>query len=104
MIRVWLGTAAVLGFLSVLAGAVGAHLAIGEGPAGLLRMAAAFGLPHAAVLVAVAGLSQGRAASGIALTVAGSAFALGGLLFCLSLFAIGLTGIRAFGSSPRSAV
>jgi uncharacterized membrane protein YgdD (TMEM256/DUF423 family) len=30
MIRAWLGTAAVLGFLSVLAGAVGAHLAIGE--------------------------------------------------------------------------
>jgi uncharacterized membrane protein YgdD (TMEM256/DUF423 family) len=97
MIRAWLGTAAVLGFLSVLAGAVGAHLASGEGAAGLLRTAAAFGVPHAAALVGIAALSQGRATRGLALTVAGSAFALGGLLFCLSLFAMGLTGMRAFG-------
>ena len=97
MIRVWLGAAALLGFLSVLAGAVGAHLAAGEGAAELLRTAAVFGLPHAAALVGIAALTQGRAAPGLALTVAGSAFALGGLCFCLSLFAMGLTGIRAFG-------
>jgi uncharacterized membrane protein YgdD (TMEM256/DUF423 family) len=97
MIRVWLGTAAVLGFLSVLAGAVGAHLGIREGATGLLRTAAAFGLPHAAALVGIAALSQGRAASSLALNVAGSAFALGGFFFCLSLFAMALTAIRAFG-------
>jgi uncharacterized membrane protein YgdD (TMEM256/DUF423 family) len=79
----------VLGFLSVLAGAAGAHLAIGEGAAGLLRMAAAFGLPHAAALIAVAALTQGRAAPSLTLTVAGSAFALGGLFSCLSLFGMG---------------
>jgi uncharacterized membrane protein YgdD (TMEM256/DUF423 family) len=97
MIRIWLGAAAVVGFLSVAAGAIGAHLAAGENAAELLRLAALYGLPHAAVLVSVAALSPGRGAPGLALIVAGWAFALGSLLFSLSLVALGLSGIGAIG-------
>jgi uncharacterized membrane protein YgdD (TMEM256/DUF423 family) len=98
VIRAWLAAAAVLGLSSVAAGAVGAHLAASGGAAGLLRTAALYGLSHAAVLVGLAALLRDREAPRLALIVAGWAFAVGTLLFSLSLIALGLTGIRAFGA------
>jgi uncharacterized membrane protein YgdD (TMEM256/DUF423 family) len=76
---------------------VGAHLSTGDNAAELLHTAADYGLPHAAALVGLSALTHGRAAPGFALITAGWAFALGGLLFSLSLVALGSTGIRAFG-------
>ena len=81
MIRAWLTAAAVLGLVSVIAGAVGAHIAASGGAAELLRTAALYGLPHAAALVGLSALIRGREAPGLALVVAGWAFTLGALLF-----------------------
>jgi uncharacterized membrane protein YgdD (TMEM256/DUF423 family) len=96
MIRVWTAVAAVVGFVSVTGGAVGAHLAVGDRTAELLRTGALYGLAHGAVLVAVAAMTRGRSAPDSALVVAGWAFAIGVLLFSLSLFALALTGIGGF--------
>lgn len=98
MIRAWLAAAAILGLVSVTAGAAGAHLAAFGGAVELLRTAALYGLPHAAALVGLSALVRERESPGLALTIAGWAFAFGALLFSVSLIALGLTGIRAFGA------
>jgi uncharacterized membrane protein YgdD (TMEM256/DUF423 family) len=87
----------MIGCASVAAGAAGAHLPAGESSTELLRTAAVYGLPHAAALVGVAALAQGRAPPSPALVLAGWAFALGGALFTLSLLALAITGIQIFG-------
>jgi uncharacterized membrane protein YgdD (TMEM256/DUF423 family) len=102
MIRAWLAASAVVGFLSVTAGAIGAHLATGDRTAELLRTGALYGLAHGAALIGLVAISHGRDAPGPALVVAGRAFAIGILLFslslfALSLFALGLTGIEWLG-------
>lgn len=97
MIRAWLLAAAIGGFLSVAAGAIAAHLSTGARTAELLRTGALYGTVHAAALVAVVAMATGRQRPVLALIVAGWSFAVGGLLFSLSLFALGLTGIEAFG-------
>jgi uncharacterized membrane protein YgdD (TMEM256/DUF423 family) len=97
VMRAWLAAAAAGGFLSVAAGAVAAHLAAGDArAAGLLRTGALYAMVHAAVLVAVAGAARSDR-PGLPLTVAGWSFAGGMLLFSLSLYAMALTGIAAFG-------
>ena len=45
MIRAWLVAAAFLGFLSMVAGAVGAHLAAGDGAAKSLRTGSLMACP-----------------------------------------------------------
>lgn len=98
MNRGWVAAAAIGGFLSVAAGAAAAHLAARDGPAAeLLRTGALYGMVHAAALLAVTAIAERRGRSTFALEVAGWSFALGSLLFSLSLFAIALTGIAAIG-------
>jgi uncharacterized membrane protein YgdD (TMEM256/DUF423 family) len=97
MIRAWLCAAAVAGFLSVAAGAIAAHLAAGDRTAELLRTGAFYGLVHAAALTAIVAMVNAGDRPGLALIIAGWAFALGALLFSLSLFGLALTGIAPFG-------
>jgi uncharacterized membrane protein YgdD (TMEM256/DUF423 family) len=97
MIRAWLATAALVGFLSVTAGAVAAHLAAGGRTAELLRTGALYGMVHATALTAVIAIAQARDRPGLPLLVAGWSFAIGVLLFSLSLFGLALSGLDAFG-------
>ena len=92
MIRAWLLAAALGGVLSVTAGATAAHLGLSGRAAELLRSGALYGMVHAAALIALAAIAQSRGPVGLALTIAGSSFAAGMLLFSLSLFALALTG------------
>jgi uncharacterized membrane protein YgdD (TMEM256/DUF423 family) len=95
MIRAWLAAAALGGFLSVAAGAAAAHLTAGPA-AELLHTGALYGMVHAAALIAVAAMAQsGRV--GLALSIVGWGFAVGMLLFSLSLFALALTGSEWLG-------
>jgi uncharacterized membrane protein YgdD (TMEM256/DUF423 family) len=97
VIRGWIVAAAIGGFLSVAAGAIAAHLATGDRTAVLLRTGALYGMVHAAALIAVTAMAEARNRPELALIVAGWAFAIGMLLFSLSLFALALTGIERFG-------
>jgi uncharacterized membrane protein YgdD (TMEM256/DUF423 family) len=97
MIRIWAIIAALGGLASVTAGAYAAHGGIGAATAELLRTGALYGMVHAAALLAVAAAAERRARLGLALALAGSAFAVGIVLFSCSLFALALTGIRGFG-------
>ena len=97
MIRGWLVAAALVGFLSVAAGAVATHLAGAERAAGLLRSGALYGMVHAAALLAVTAIAQARERVGLALTIAGWSFASGMLLFSISLFALALTASEWLG-------
>jgi len=92
VIRAWLLAAALGGLLSVTAGATAAHLGLSGRAAELLRSGALYGMVHAAALIALAAIAQSRSPVGLALTIAGSSFAAGMLLFSLSLFALALTG------------
>jgi len=92
MTRAWLIAAALGGFLSVAAGAAAAHLPAGERGAELLRTGALYGMVHAAALIAVTAMAQSRDRLGLALTAAGWSFAVGMLVFSISLFALALTG------------
>lgn len=95
MIRVWIAIAAVAGFVSVAAGAAAAHLAGGTGPnADLLRTGAAYGMVHAAALLAVAALAGRGARPGLPLAIAGWSFAVGIVLFSFSLFGLAASGER----------
>ena len=90
MTRVWLAIAGLAGLASVMAGALAAHLADEPRAAELLRTGALYGMVHAAVLVAVIALAQGREPRRGPATVAGWSFAAGIVLFSFSLF--GLAG------------
>ena len=92
MIRAWLIAAALGGFLSVAAGAAAAHLPAGERGAELLRTGALYGMVHGAALIAVTAMARSRDRLGLPLTIAGWSFAVGMLLFSLSLFALALSG------------
>jgi len=92
VIRAWLLAAALGGLLSVTAGATAAHLGLSGRAAELLRSGALYGMVHAAALIALPAIAQSRGPVGLALTIAGSSFAAGILLFSLSLFALALTG------------
>jgi len=98
MIRFWLAAAALGGFLSVAAGAIGAHLAAGDARAAeQLRTGALYGMVHAAALIGVVAMAEHRGRPGLLLIIAGWGFAGGLLLFSLSLFALALTGAERFG-------
>src|SRR5436305_11969658 len=91
MIRVWLAVAGFGGLVSVLAGAIAAHVAADARGADLLRTGALYGMVHAAALIAVIALAQGREPRRGAAAVAGWSFALGIVLFSGSLFALAAT-------------
>ena len=94
MIRIWLAVAGLGGAASVIAGALAAHLSDDARAAGLLRTGALYGMVHAAVLIALIGLAQGREPRRGAAMVAGWSFAGGIVLFVFSLFALA-------GGAPR---
>ena len=90
MIRLWLAVAGFGGLVSVAAGAAAAHMVGDPRMAELLRTGALYGMVHAAALIAVIGLAQGREPRRGAAAVAGASFALGILLFSGSLYALAL--------------
>ncbi|MGH7045380.1 MAG: DUF423 domain-containing protein [Stellaceae bacterium] len=97
MIRCWLAVAALGGLFAVAAGAVAAHFTGSElRAAELLRTGALYGLVHAAALLAVAALADRTERPGLALAIAGSAFAIGIVLFSFSLYALALIGDARF--------
>jgi uncharacterized membrane protein YgdD (TMEM256/DUF423 family) len=96
----WLFAAALNGFLAVAAGAFAAHgLARRLSPESLswFETGARYHAYHALALLAIACLSgQSAARSNVALGVAGSSFLAGIVLFSGSLYAMALTGLKAF--------
>ena len=94
--RFWLGFAAVNGFLSVLAGALGAHAGPGRlqpGGAELLATAERYQMVHALALGLVAALAA-HGGGGIWLRASGALFSAGLVLFPGALYALALTGWR----------
>lgn len=95
--RLFLLLGALSGMISVLAGALGAHLLKVRLAAGMLEIfetAVRYQMFHALALVVVAwavGRFEGRSAP-----LAGVLFAIGSVLFCGSLYAYSLSGLRAF--------
>jgi uncharacterized membrane protein YgdD (TMEM256/DUF423 family) len=97
MIRLWLAVAGLGGMASVIAGALAAHLADDPKAAELLRTGALYGMVHAAALVGLIGLAQGREPRRGAAVVAGGSFAVGIILFSFSLFALAAGAPRWLG-------
>jgi uncharacterized membrane protein YgdD (TMEM256/DUF423 family) len=95
--RLWLAVAGLAGFASVVAGAVAAHIGVDLREAELLRTGAQYGMVHAAALVAVIALAQGREPRRGPATVAGWSFAVGIVLFSFSLFGRAAGGGRWLG-------
>jgi uncharacterized membrane protein YgdD (TMEM256/DUF423 family) len=96
MMRAWLAAAAIAGFLSVAAGAAAAHFTAGDRTAELLRTGALYGMVHAAALIAVTAMAARGIRPSPPLIFAGWGFAVGTLLFALSLFALALTRSEVF--------
>ncbi|MGH9341184.1 MAG: DUF423 domain-containing protein [Acidobacteriota bacterium] len=99
MERLFFGLGAVFGFLSVAAGAFGAHGLRGRLSPEMLEVyevAVRYQMYHALALLIV-GLLAARAA-GLANTAAGWLFVLGILIFSGSLYLLSLTGARWWGA------
>jgi uncharacterized membrane protein YgdD (TMEM256/DUF423 family) len=89
--RAWVVVAALGGFFSVAAGAVAAHIAVGDARAAeLLRTGALYGMVHAAALLAVAAIDRSGERRSLSLAIAGWGFTAGLVLFSGSLFALAL--------------
>ncbi len=97
MTRFWLAVAGLGGLASVIAGAAAAHLAADPQAAEWLRTGAIYGLIHAAALIAVLALAQGREPRRGAAAVAGWSFTVGIVLFSGGLFALAETRIAWLG-------
>ncbi|QSQ18764.1 DUF423 domain-containing protein [Pyxidicoccus parkwayensis] len=99
MMRWWLVVGAVNGFLSVAAGAFGAHALKARLPQDLLvifETGARYHMYHALGLVAVGLLGQLRPSP--LLSGAGWAMLVGIVLFSGSLYALALSGVRVLGA------
>ena len=104
--RFWIGFAAASGFVAVAAGAIGAHMLRGHTSSEDLHAfasAARYQMYHALALFAVAWLAGRKPANqsnpGSRFTaLAGWAFVAGTVLFCGSLYLLGLTGSHALAS------
>ena len=96
MIRLWLFVAGFGGAASVIAGAAAAHLADDPATATLLHNGSLYGMIHAAVLLALIGVAQGREPRRGPATFAGWFFAIGIVLFSLGQFAHAATGSARF--------
>ena len=97
MIRIWLAIAGLGGLVSVAAGALAAHLADDPKAIELLRTGALYGMVHAAALIAVMALAQGREPRRGPASIAGWSFAIGIVLFSGSLFVLAAGGPRWIG-------
>ena len=104
MLRLWLVSGAVLGFVGVAAGSFGAHglkaLLDANGQAANWETAVRYCLFHAlALLLAgmLAGLPQAAAARGL-LAAAGWSFLVGTLIFSGCLAALAVSGVKILGA------
>ena len=93
MVRLWLAIAGFGGLSSVAMGVLATHLVDDAKAIDLVRTGALYGMVHAAVLIALIGLAQGREPRRGAAVVAGWSFGVGIVLFSGSLFALALTGM-----------
>mgnify|MGYP001618697614 CR=1 FL=1 len=96
--RYWLLIAAVNGLIAVAAGAFGAHGLRGHVAASdmaVFQTAAQYQMYHALALLGVAWLAEKHPLAW-QITAAGWGFLAGIILFCGSLYALSLTGSRAF--------
>jgi uncharacterized membrane protein YgdD (TMEM256/DUF423 family) len=91
MFRLWLAIAGLGGLSSVAVGALARHLVNDAKATELLRTGALYGMVHAAALIALIGLAQGREPRRGAAVVAGWSFSIGIMLFSGSLFVLALT-------------
>lgn len=101
MTRIFLTIAPVLAGLSVALGAFGAHALkerLSSRALEIFETGARYQMYHALALLLVAVLLQRLEAGQTLLTVAGSAFLVGIMLFCGSLYALSLTGIKWLGA------
>jgi uncharacterized membrane protein YgdD (TMEM256/DUF423 family) len=96
MIRLWLFIAGFGGAASVIADAAAAHLGDDPDIHTLLTNGALYGMIHAAALLALIGVAQGREPRRGPATFAGWFFAAGIVLFSLAQFAHAVTGVRQF--------
>ena len=95
--RTWLLLGALNGLLAVAAGAFGAHALEGHVPPADLaafRTAAQYHMYHALALLAVAWCTDKYPVTRF-IALAGWAFFIGIVLFCGSLYVLGVTGSRA---------
>jgi uncharacterized membrane protein YgdD (TMEM256/DUF423 family) len=97
MTRFWLAVAGLGGLASIIAGAAAAHLSTDPQATEFLRTGAIYGLIHAAALIAVLALAQGREPRRGAAWVAGWSFTIGIVLFSGGLFALAETRIAWLG-------
>jgi uncharacterized membrane protein YgdD (TMEM256/DUF423 family) len=101
MVRIFLCLGAVLGGLSVAVGAFASHALkerLTERSLEIFELAARYQMYHALALLAV-GLLLSRAEAGQSLlTATGIAFLIGVLLFCGSLYALSLSGVKVLGA------
>jgi uncharacterized membrane protein YgdD (TMEM256/DUF423 family) len=91
MFRLWLAIAGLGGLSSVAMGALARHLVNDAKATNLLRTGALYGMVHAAALIALIGLAQGREPRRGAAVVAGWSLSIGIMLFSGSLFVLALT-------------
>ncbi|WP_224247818.1 DUF423 domain-containing protein [Hyalangium gracile] len=97
--RLWIVLGAVSAFVSVAAGAFGAHGLKARLPADLLTIfetGARYHMYHSLGLIAIGLVAQTRPSP--LLSAAGWAMLAGILLFSGSLYALALTGVRALGA------
>jgi uncharacterized membrane protein YgdD (TMEM256/DUF423 family) len=99
MRSILLAVAALNGLVAVAIGAASQHLWAGDPHAAMLaETGVRYGLPHAAVLAALAAIPPPASASARRfLGAAGASLALGATLFCGSLFALAASGSTAIG-------
>jgi uncharacterized membrane protein YgdD (TMEM256/DUF423 family) len=101
MIRVFLAIAAILGGLSVAAGAFASHALkerLAERSLEIFETAARYQMYHALALLFLTVLLSRTTAAQPLLTAAGVAFIAGVVLFCGSLYALSLSGIKWLGA------
>lgn len=104
MVRVFLVIAAVLGGLAVAGGAFASHALqekLTERSLDIFELATRYQMYHALALLLVGLLlSRTDAAQSFSslLTASGSAFIVGVLLFCGSLYALSLSGVKILGA------
>lgn len=101
MVRLFLLVAAVLGGISVAAGAFASHALkerLTERSIEVFELAARYQMYHALALLLVAVLLSRAEAAQSLLTAAGVAFMLGILLFSGSLYALSLSGTKGLGA------
>lgn len=101
MTRIFLGIAAILGGISVAAGAFGAHALkekLSEQAISIFETAARYQMYHALALLLVALLLSRAETAQSTLIAAGFSFIAGVVIFSGSLYALSFTGIKWLGA------